>query len=281
MPKPVNEEEVNFNEGTETLSEDFLHELEYLKEKIYAKTSPKLFEGVSFDSRMFLNAINCLIDVFNSQKPLFVNEMVEIVFMEEVDMLLSDGKEFYNDLFLKAFPDFQDMEPIPASELLQQMKLIRQNTFENFTLPPQIKIKMSQEFTECFESLQNYVRNSERIFLEKNEEKCQIWDNQFADELVQAFTEEVDKHPVNELKKQVDFLSALIEKISKNFVEEAMSEQKTTILSRIVSNMSRQSFEKILARQKSLSPDEMTKESEFKDQNQLMEQKILEAKKIF
>jgi hypothetical protein len=278
MPTP-SEEPVNFNKGTESLNEEFLYHLEHLKERIYSKTGPKLFEGVAFDSRMFLNAVNCLIEVFNSNKPMYFNEMVEIVFQEEVDMLLSDGKEFYNDLFLKAFPDFEEMKPVPSEELLKEMKLIRQNTFENFTLPPQIKMKMSDEFTECFEGLQRYIENSERIFLGKNEEKAIKEDELLADELLKSFEEEVATHPPEGPKKQVEVFSHLIESVCTEFVNQSISEQKSSVLARLVSEMNFCAFEKILQRQKTLSPGDMEEENEYKEKNITIEQKLKEIEK--
>jgi hypothetical protein len=278
MPSP-DDQPVNFNQGTEDLNEEFLYHLEHLKERIYSKTGPKLFEGVAFDSRMFLNAVNCLIEVFNSDKPMYFNEMVEIVFQEEVDMLLSDGKEFYNDLFLKAFPDFEEMKPVPAEVLLQEMKLIRQNTFENFTLPPQIKMKMSEEFTECFEGLQRYIENSERIFLGKNEEKAVQSDEILADELMKSFENEVSNHPPEGPKKQVEVFSHLIESVCVEFTNQAISEQKASILARLVSEMNMWAFERILQRQKTLSPNDMEQENEFKEKNATIDQKLEEIKK--
>jgi hypothetical protein len=278
MPTP-SDTPVGFHQGTENLNEEFLYHLEHLRERIYSKTGPKLFEGVAFDSRMFLNAVNCLIEVFNSGKPLFFNEMVEIVFQEEVDMLLSDGKEFYNDLFLKAFPDFEDMEPVPIYDLLQELKLIRQNTFENFTLPPQIKMKMSDEFTECFESLQRYIENSERIFLKKNEEKAIEVDRMIAEESMKWFEEQVSEHPPEGPKKQVEIFSQLIEQVCTDFVSKAISEQKSAVLAELISEMNSKAFERILLRQKSLSPEEMGQENEFKEKNETINQKIQEIEK--
>ena len=278
LPKP-SDSPVGFNQGTENLNEEFLYHLEHLKERIYSKTGPKLFEGVAFDSRMFLNSVNCLIEVFNSKKPMFFNEMVEIVFQEEVDMLLSDGKEFYNDLFLKSFPDFEEMEPVRALDLLQELKLIRQNTFENFTLPPQIKMKMSDEFTECFEGLQRYIENSERIFLNKNEEKAMESDEILAEKLMRSFEEEVSSHPPEGPKKQVEVFSHLIEKVSGQFVSNAISEQKSAVLARLISEMNMRAFEKILQRQKTLSPEEMDNENEYKEKNLTIDQKIQEMDK--
>ena len=278
MPTP-SENPVGFHQGTENLNEEFLYHLEHLRERIYSKTGPKLFEGVAFDSRMFLNAVNCLIEVFNSGKPLFFNEMVEIVFQEEVDMLLSDGKEFYNDLFLKAFPDFEEMEPVPIFKLLEQLKFIRQNTFENFTLPPQIKMKMSDEFTECFESLQRYIENSERIFLKKNEEKAVEVDHAIADDCMKWFDDQVDSHPPEGPKKQVEVFSQLIEKVCADFVSQAISEQKSAVLARLISSMNAKAFERIMIRQKSLSPEEMGQENEFREKNQTIDQKIEDIEK--
>lgn len=275
LPRP-SEEPVNFNQGAEHLHNEFLYQLEHLKERIYAKTGPKLFEGVAFDSRMFLNAVNCLVEVFNSGKPMYFNEMVEIVFQEEVDMLLSDGKEFYNDLFLKAFPDFQQMAPVPAEELLRELKLIRQNTFENFTLPPQIKMKMSEEFTDCFEGLQRYIENSERIFLEKNEQKAVEADQALSDELMEFFQGEIAKHPKEGPKKRVEVYSVLVESVCYEFSQRAVSEQKSTVLAQMVSDMNLVLFEKILEHQKSLKPKDLENENEYKEKNELIEKQIQE-----
>ena len=278
VPKPA-EPNVGFHNGQENLSEEFLYQLEHLKERIYAKTGPKLFEGVAFDSRMFLNAINCMIEVFNAQTPLYVNEMVEIVFQEEVDMLLSDGKEFYNDLFLREFPNFQDMDPMPAVQLLKSMKMIRQNTFENFTLPPQIKMKMNEEFTDCFENLQKYVENSERIFLEKNEEKAKRFDDYLAEQVMESFATEMASFPPEGPKKLAEIFSQLIEDFSKRLIQDCLSEQKSAVLARVVSEMHRRAFQKIIERQRTMSPSDIVNENEFSEKNEMLDQQLIETEK--